>query len=93
MNAIRNGEIHLSESPDIHWFEKQRNLCTCGRRSDGILRGTRNESFGPHCEKCAAKRLRASAAAREFLAKAQHPTSDTADRAQSAGTQPSKEAR
>ena len=56
----------LGETPDLRWFEEQNHKCgMCGRRSDGILRGSRNESYGRHCKRCAEKRLKASAKVRE----------------------------
>lgn len=67
MSYIRNGEIHLSESPEIRWFEKLPK-CKCGKTGTGILRGTQNQSFGHHCDRCAAKRLKGSEQARAFLA-------------------------
>lgn len=68
MNAIVGNEIHLSESPHIKWFEKLPK-CGCGKTATGILRGTRNDSYGHHCDRCAAKRLKASEKTRAFLAK------------------------
>ena len=49
----------LSESPNIQWFEAFPR-CRCGKASAGILRGTRNESYGHHCKACADKRIRNS---------------------------------
>lgn len=51
-----------TESPNLRWLESTRNKCChCGVRwAVGILRGVRNESYGPHCKSCANKRLRAS---------------------------------
>jgi hypothetical protein len=51
----------LAETPDLIWFEKTETKCTfCSKRATGILRGRRNESYGPHCEGCANRRLKAS---------------------------------
>ena len=50
----------MSEVPDLRWFEETDRKCSCGKRATGILRGSRNESYGPHCKRCAEKRLKAS---------------------------------
>jgi hypothetical protein len=51
----------MSESPDLRWFENTERKCgRCGKRATGILRGSRNESYGPHCQRCADKRLKDS---------------------------------
>ncbi len=56
----------MSETPDLRWFEVTDRKCSrCNKRANGILRGSRNESFGPHCQKCADKRLKDSAHVRE----------------------------
>lgn len=53
------------ETPELRWFEKTQTRCTrCKKVATGILRGSRNESYGPHCEPCANHRLRDSAKAR-----------------------------
>lgn len=49
-----------SEVPNLRWFENTERKCSCGKRATGILRGDRNESYGPHCNRCAARRLKAS---------------------------------
>ena len=55
----------MPETTDLRWFENTERKCQiCGKRASGILRGTRNESYGPHCEPCANKRLKASEKAR-----------------------------
>lgn len=64
----------LRESPDIRWFEQRESKCDrCGKAAQGILRGSQNESFGPHCKRCAEKRIKDSAKAREQLAKERKP--------------------
>ena len=68
MARIVNGEIHLDEATEIRWFEKYPR-CSCGKTATGILRGTQNQSFGYHCDRCASKRLKASAKERESLAR------------------------
>lgn len=59
----------MGETPNLRWFESTERKCSCGARATGILRGVSNESYGPHCKKCADKRLAASAKLR-----AQRPT-------------------
>jgi hypothetical protein len=54
----------MGETPNLRWFENTERKCSCGARATGILRGVGNESYGPHCAKCAAKRLNASAKVR-----------------------------
>ena len=49
----------MTEVANLRWFEEF-NKCPCGRYAQGILRGTRNESYGLHCKRCAVKRLKAS---------------------------------
>jgi hypothetical protein len=56
----------MSETTELRWFEITEHPCRqCGKRAVGILRGSQNESWGHHCQKCADKRLKASAAARD----------------------------
>ena len=51
----------MSETTELRWFEERDMKCVqCGKRASGILRGSRNESYGRHCKKCAEKRLRDS---------------------------------
>jgi hypothetical protein len=59
----------MTETTELRWFEHIPR-CRCGRKADGILRGSRNESFGHHCESCATRRLKASERERERLAEA-----------------------
>lgn len=59
----------MAETTELRWFESTERQCSrCGKRATGILRGTRNDSYGPHCEPCANKRLKASEKARAALA-------------------------
>lgn len=59
----------LEENPDVQWFERIERKCRmCGKPSNGILRGTRNESFGEHCQKCADKRIAAAKKVRAQIA-------------------------
>lgn len=56
----------MTETPNLRWFEETNNRCSaCGKRATGILRGSRNESYGPHCKACATRRLKASEKVRE----------------------------
>lgn len=51
----------MGETPSLRWLDSDYNrTCNCGKRADGNLRGSRNESYGPHCKRCAARRLKAS---------------------------------
>lgn len=52
------------ETPHLRWLEAFGRCRMCNKRSDGILRGSRNESYGPHCLRCAGKRLKESAKVR-----------------------------
>ena len=45
------------------WFDGF-GKCRCGKQATGILRGTRNESYGAYCERCANKRIKAAEKAR-----------------------------
>lgn len=55
------------ETTELRWFENTDRKCSCGKRATGILRGARNESYGPHCTQCAERRLKASERARRAL--------------------------
>jgi ribosomal protein L34E len=55
----------MSETPDLRWFEQFPKCQGCGRTATGLLRGVRNDSYGYHCTRCAERRLKASAKARE----------------------------
>jgi hypothetical protein len=48
----------------VTWFEAL-GACRCGKPSTGILRGSRNESFGPYCQRCAEKRIKKAEQARD----------------------------
>lgn len=60
MTKVRGAYQPLNENPDLRWFERTATKCSRCRRAEatGILRGARNESFGPHCDQCAKRRLR-----------------------------------
>jgi len=67
----------MIETPNLRWFESTERKCAaCGKRATGILRGIQNESYGPHCEPCANKRLRASEKARRIDIPAPPATAD-----------------
>lgn len=55
--------MNLSETPNLRWFEAFPK-CSCGKTAQGILRGSQNESYGHHCQRCADRRLKASEKAR-----------------------------
>ncbi len=57
----------VDESPSIRWFDAYSTCRMCGKKSDGLLRGDRNESYGDHCRKCADKRIADSKRVREQL--------------------------
>lgn len=50
------------------WFDEYGH-CACGKPAVGILRGVRNENLGPHCKRCAERRIRAGRAEREEKAR------------------------
>lgn len=66
----------FTDDPDLEpqWFEKTESRCTlCPQRATGILRGRRNQSYGPYCERCANKRINDAKKARERIKKEQTP--------------------
>ena len=55
---------------DVRWFDMLGYCRECNKPATGVLRGSRNDSYGPYCERCAAKRLaraRKERAAEVFL--------------------------
>ena len=46
------------------WFDAL-GTCRCGKKATGTLRGSRNESFGPYCERCAETRIKKAERERE----------------------------
>jgi hypothetical protein len=61
----------MTESTELRWFEVTDRKCLqCGKHATGVLRGSQNESYGPHCQRCADKRLRDSEKARKAKAEA-----------------------
>ena len=58
-----------TETEHLRWFDEFLK-CSCGKPSRGILRGDQNQSYGHHCAKCASRRLKDSAKARDALANA-----------------------
>lgn len=55
----------VAETPDLRWFETYPTCRMCGKKSDGLLYDSRNESYGDHCKKCADRRLADSKRVRE----------------------------
>lgn len=49
---------------DVRWFDAL-GTCRCGKPATGKLMGSRNESYGAYCGKCAEKRLKAAQKERE----------------------------
>lgn len=56
----------MTEVPNLRWFDTFSRCRKCDKRAHGILRGSRNESYGTYCTKCAEKRLRDSKKIREL---------------------------
>ncbi len=52
------------ETTELRWFDKYPCCRMCGKQAHGVLMGSRNESYGAHCSRCAEKRLKASEKAR-----------------------------
>lgn len=50
----------MAETTELRWFEQFPKCARCGKTSQGILRGSRNESYGHHCNRCAMKRIKDS---------------------------------
>lgn len=50
----------MGETPNLRWFEELPKCGRCRKTAHGILRGSRNESYGHYCKKCANKRLKDS---------------------------------
>lgn len=55
----------IDETPNLRWFRPYPPCRMCGKKSDGLLFDSRNESYGDHCKKCAEKRLADSKRVRE----------------------------
>jgi len=56
----------MMETTELRYFS-QYARCRCGKRSHGVLYGKGNDSYGPHCSRCASRRLHDSEAEREAL--------------------------
>lgn len=56
----------MSETIHLRWFNPHGTCRQCSKKSDGVLMGSSNESYGEHCKKCADKRLKASKKQREL---------------------------
>lgn len=65
----------MDESPNVQWFEAFA-TCRCGKASAGVLRGLRNESFGPHCKRCADARIKAAKRVRDQMSRTAEQASD-----------------
>lgn len=66
----------MVETEHLRWFEAFPR-CSCGKPSNGILRGDTNQSYGHHCSKCANKRLKESNRVRLAKAVALAATKET----------------
>lgn len=51
-------------SDTARWFDSL-GSCRCGKAATGTLRGTRNESMGVYCSRCANARIKAADKERE----------------------------
>jgi hypothetical protein len=51
-------------SDPAQWFDAL-GSCRCGKKATGVVRGTRNESMGPYCERCAEVRIKKAQRERE----------------------------
>ena len=49
---------------DARWFDPI-GRCRCGKAATGFLRGSRNDSYGPYCERCANARIKKTEKERE----------------------------
>jgi hypothetical protein len=43
----------MLDQPHAQWFDALGKCRGCGKAATGVIRGTRNQSFGPACRKCA----------------------------------------
>lgn len=43
----------MLDQPHAQWFDPLGTCRGCGKAATGTIRGTRNQSFGPACERCA----------------------------------------
>ncbi len=57
----------LSETPELRWFDAYPSCRMCAKKAAGVLYGSRNQSYGPHCQRCADRRLATSAKIRKML--------------------------
>lgn len=49
----------MTTLPDqVRWFDAYGRCRECVKPATGVLRGERNESYGPYCQKCAERRLK-----------------------------------
>ena len=54
---------------DVRWFDSLGKCRECPKPGIGILRGSRNESYGAYCQRCADRRLAWAKKEREREAK------------------------
>jgi hypothetical protein len=47
-------------SNDARWFDALGACRRCGKPATGVLRGPKNQSFGPYCRCCAESRIRSA---------------------------------
>lgn len=57
---------------DVRWFDSLGKCCGCSKPATGVLRGSRNDSHGSYCAKCAESRLQRAKKAREQEAAQSH---------------------
>jgi translation initiation factor 2 beta subunit (eIF-2beta)/eIF-5 len=50
---------------DVRWFDALGKCRECPKPATGKLMGSRNDSYGPYCQKCADKRLMRAMAERQ----------------------------
>lgn len=55
----------MTETTNLRWFDEIPSCQRCGKNAHGRLMGSRNESYGWHCRRCAEKRIKDSEKARE----------------------------
>lgn len=61
---VADETIGAEMTDQAQWFDGL-GKCRCGKNATGILRGTRNESYGPYCPRCAEARIKKAQRERE----------------------------
>lgn len=56
----------MKGNPNLRWFDTYP-MCVCGKPARGLLRGLGNASYGPRCQSCADRELKAAEKARSAL--------------------------